>query len=157
MKHRAVLYLLLAGRVIPAAAEIAEPGGITQRRINEYAAGCVSAQAALSGLRGARRPGENSTQFHSRIHGYLASLDQLLKDLAPLRKPVALKSSTPENTQLWHRVAAAVNRLGIDVAAAHSAWDATPKLGERSRLGEKLLRALSTVQAILNSLRNARP
>ena len=48
-------------------------------------------------------------------------------------------------------------KLDHDIQEAHSAWAAVPKEGEKAKLGQKLLAALNTIQAILGGLRDAKP
>ena len=50
-----------------------------------------------------------------------------------------------------------VGKLDHDVHDAREAWAAAPKLGDKAKLGPKLLQALNTVQSILSGLRDARP
>src|SRR5258708_2260849 len=84
--------------------------GLTQYRINELAGRCMDAQAALSGIKPLKRPGETHPKFVSRINGYIAAIDQLEKELATIRKMPQLHSDQPENQQLWQRIVSSVNR-----------------------------------------------
>src|SRR5437868_2953479 len=118
---------------------------ITQHRINELAARCVTAQMAMSGLHGKQKPGETAEQFKTRIKGYLDALDTVDKALAPIHQVPSLVNRGADNTQLWQRVSAAATRLSGEVSDVKAAWKAHPTEGDKAKLGPKLAQALATV------------
>jgi hypothetical protein len=152
-----LLYLQYA-RLIGAVTLLqAAPISLTQHRINVFAGKCVSAQLAMSGLKGAKIPGETPGQYNLRIKSYLSALDATEKALSGLKQMPALVHSTPENEKLWKDIVANVAKLEREVKDAHAAWTSVPKMGEKAKLGPKLLQVLNSVQAILSGLRDARP
>lgn len=130
---------------------------LTQNRINEFAAACVTAQIAFHGYKGNIEPGETPAQFHARVAGYIAALEKVEKELAPLRKAPPARDWDAVNAQRWRNVAANTDRLPGEIAALRAAWKAYPVEGERAQLGVHVYRAVVTLQAILNGLRDARP
>src|ERR1051326_7831663 len=130
---------------------------VTQHKINEIAGKCFNAQFALSGLKGSKKPGETQDQFSVRIKSYLSALDEVEKALLPFKQTPALIHSTQENEKIWKGIATNVGILERDLLEAHSAWAATPKEGEKAKLGQKLLQALNTMQSLLSGLRDAKP
>lgn len=162
--HRPILlgfWLLLAmGPVfgLRSPAEAAAGGARwNQHRINEFAAACLTAKRLLSGAKGTSRPSETPAQHHRRIQGYLSALDRLAGELRPLRHPPALDCAEPDNLRRWQRIAAAVRRLSDEIAGARASWKAASQRSGRVAPGPPLWRALTTVQAILNDLRDAKP
>ena len=135
----------------------AGPSTITQHKINELAGKCFSAQYAMSGLKGAKKPGETQEIYAARIKSYLAALDDADKALQAIKQSPMLIHSTADNEKTWKDISLNVGKLDRDVSEAHSAWAATSKLGEKAKLGQKLLQALTTVQLILAGLRDAKP
>ena len=135
----------------------AGPATITQHRINELAGKCFNAQYAMSGLKGAKKPGETQEQYSARIKSYLAALDDTDRALQPIKQSPALVHITLENEKTWKDISLNVGKLDHDVIEAHSAWAANSKEGEKAKLGPKLLQALTTVQLILAGLRDAKP
>ena len=111
----------------------------------------------MSGLKGAKKPGETQDQFSMRIKSYLSALDTVQKALASIKQMPALTLASPDNEKLWKEIVVNVNKLDHEVHDAHDVWKSVPKMGDKAKLGPKLLQALNTVQAILGGLRDARP
>src|SRR5205823_8793663 len=105
------------------------PVTLTQHKINEIAAKCVTAQQTMSGLKGTKKPGETQEQFNQRIKSYLAALDAAQQALARLKQMPALTSATPDNEALWRNIVTNVGKLDRDIHDAREAWAAVPKLG----------------------------
>ncbi len=143
--------------VLAASASRAESETLTQRRINEIAARCITARMAMSGMKAAPLPGEEHARFAARIHGYIEALAQLDHELASLREEPVLQDRRPQNLQIWSRTVSSVRALPSDIRAVREAWAAYPKLGPKAQLGPRLFGALSRVEEILNALRDARP
>jgi hypothetical protein len=158
-RARALFYCCL---LLTAWAQIlgrAQPRGaaLTQRRINEIAASCITAHMALQGAKEGRRPTETSAQFRMRVEGYLAALARVSREVEPVRLLPVLRDRRPENVRRWRKIMAAASQLPAEVWAVRAAWDAYAKQPDGSRLDHKLLAALTTVMEILNGLRDARP
>jgi hypothetical protein len=130
---------------------------ISQHRINEYAASCLTAKMALGGLRGTPRPGERPAQYSTRIRSYVAALSTVARKTEPLRQLPALRDATPANARRWQRISAEAARLPARVGEAEAAWKAQVKIGEKAKLGAKLSRCLVSVETMLSLLRDARP
>lgn len=137
--------------------EVSRADTLTQHKINEIAAKCVTAQMAFSGLHGAPKKGETPEQFKGRIKGYLDALDTVEQGLAPIKQKPTLVNISAENSKRWQEIVSAVNRLPGDVAEAKSAWKAYPTQGEKAKLGNRLAQSLATVQVVLSGLRDAKP
>src|SRR2546423_10234510 len=77
---------------------------LTQHRISEMAAACVTAQAALTGVSGVPRPGETSNTFQQRIKGYIAALQKEELELEPIQRPVTPTNQAGDNSRLWAQI-----------------------------------------------------
>ena len=153
-----MLHYLQYARLVGAVTLLqAAPITVTQHRINELAAKCITAQQAMSGLKGTKKPGETQDQYCIRIKSYLNAIEAVKQALNGVKQAPALTHATLENERLWKEIAANVGKLDRDVHDVHEAWATVPKVGDKARLGPRLLVALNTVQAILTGLRDARP
>lgn len=133
------------------------PPSLNQHRINEFAASCADAQAVFKGLKGIPRPGETPAQFTARIKGYFDALEKANNDLTPLRQSLTPRNSQPENLARWKTIADEAKQLPLEVKTARLAWKQYPQLREKAQVGQKLLLALNSLQALLTALRDARP
>jgi galactokinase len=153
-----LVFYVLAASVRHASAQVDQkPIALTQYRINEFAAAALTAEMSFSGVKGASTPGETPTQYALRVEGCVAALDRLAVQTEPLRNPPAVRDTTAENLARWQRIARAVRGLPSVARDLKQAWSVRQKNPTNHAFGLKLMEALSTVQAILNGLRDARP
>lgn len=161
--HRLFILLVLLGGMSQASGQRsalkAAAGGtrLTQHHVNEFAAACLTAKRSLSGIHALHQPSETPAQHHRRIQDYFVALDRLAGDLRPLRHPPELGCVEPDNLRRWQRIAATVRRLSDEISNARASWKAASRRSERAALGPPLRRILTTVQAILSDLRDAKP
>jgi hypothetical protein len=151
---------LLAMSFMAARTRAEEPqrtGSLTQYRINEYAAECLTCEMAFSGLKGEPKPGETPGQFTARIDGYAAALDRLGRQTEALRSVPAVKDASPENLARWHKIARAAVGLPSIVREIRAALHAHKEGITQPPLGPGLMSGLVSVQVLLNTLRDARP
>jgi hypothetical protein len=134
----------------------AQATGFSQHQINEHAAACINAQKALKGLTGRPKPGEQPAAFGARIRSYLAALEAVAKKTESLRRPPSLRNTESANLQRWQGIGSNAAALPGEIAEAKAAWQAQAKLGDKAKLGPKLLKCLGSVQRMLNLLRDAR-
>lgn len=133
------------------------PAPLTQYRINEFAANCLTCEMAFTGLKGLPKPGETATQFAARMESYLEALEQVATGTAPLRLAASLNDNHPDNLARWQRISRAVAGLPSMARQARKAWH-DYKLGSPLHaVGQKLMAGLISVQSLLINLRDARP
>src|SRR5207249_5002242 len=96
--------------------------------------------------------------YQARIKGYLQAIHAVVTATEPLRHNKPPTQIQPDNIALWHLITADATRLSSEYNSAEAAYHAAmAKQGLKSDLGNRFLKALTTVQELLNSLRNARP
>jgi hypothetical protein len=150
--------IALCGKPVPANAHSPAGGGrLTQYRINEFAADCLTCEMAFSGFKGNPLPGESKAQFAARVEGCLAAVDALARKAEAWRTAPEMQNTRPENLERWRKITRAAAGLPSASRQARAAWHAFREGQVQSPFGRNLMTCLGAVQFLLNNLREALP
>ncbi len=152
------------------------PVGITQRKINDYAAaieGCRQTIVDSTGLRQAaeplpayvvrvcmKMPGEGSNAYRARVGKYVEALEKVSYITASCTTMPALKHSDSANTKLWSRTVKDFGYMPKRMIQVEAAWKVAQTGDNASKtavIGKEILITLQLALDAYNNLRDARP